>query len=111
MATILSNTDISAILDQRGPMSMLDRVQINSDFSGALGVKCISMGHSCFQGHFPGAPILPGVLQVAALSQAAGVLLKQEEGAPADSVPLIEEICKFKFRKPVMPGDLLRVEE
>lgn len=110
MATILNNTEISAILDQRGPMNMLDRLRINPDYSGASGVKCISMGHSCFQGHFPGAPILPGVLQVGALSQAAGVLLKQEGGAAANTVPIIEEISKFKFRKPVMPGDLLRVD-
>ena len=110
MPHFLSNLDISSILDQSGPMTMLDRISVNSDFSGASAVKCISMGNSCFQGHFPGAPILPGVLQVAALSQAAGILLKEEAGRNDARRPLIQEICKFKFRKPVMPGDLLEIE-
>lgn len=110
MTIRLDTSRIGEVLRQHGPMLMLDRLEIAADFSSASGVKCVSMGHPCFQGHFPSAPILPGVVQIGAVCQAAGGLLKAcDDCFDAPLVPVLREVRKFKFRKPVTPGDVLEV--
>jgi 3-hydroxymyristoyl/3-hydroxydecanoyl-(acyl carrier protein) dehydratase len=105
-----SYTDILNRIAARRPLLMLDRVAIADDGRSATGLKAVSMDEHFFQGHFPGEPIMPGVLQVAAMTQLAAMLLLETLPAPAGSVPWLRSISRYRFRKPVLPGDILRVE-
>lgn len=97
-----------AVLPHRYPMLLVDRVEeINKDES-IRAIKAVSMNEGFFQGHFPGRPIMPGVLIVEALAQAAGVLAMESLGL-VDSGKLVYfmAIDGAKFRNPVEPGCLL----
>lgn len=105
---VLGYQDLAQRLNTGRPLLMLDRAVICEPGVKAQAVKAVTMDEAFFQGHFPGAPIMPGVLQVAAMSQAAGLLLP---AAPsADSLIWLAGVQKIKFRKPVLPGDFLQVE-
>ena len=73
----------------------------------AVGVKNVTMNEQFFQGHFPGKPIMPGVLIVEALAQAGGVLMLNGTENPGNKIVLFMAINNVKFRKPVVPGDQL----
>jgi 3-hydroxymyristoyl/3-hydroxydecanoyl-(acyl carrier protein) dehydratase len=78
-----------------------------------VAVKAVTMNEPFFQGHFPGTPVMPGVLQVEAMAQAGAILLLLEEQKNPDGVkriPFFMSLDKVKFRRPVAPGDLLRIE-
>ncbi len=100
--------EILDLLPARPPMLMLDRLEILPEGTKARACKAVSMNEEFFLGHFPGAPIMPGVLQVAAMAQTAASLLP----APADAemVPYLSGMSRVKFRKPVNPGDYLVLE-
>ena len=93
---------------EKRPLLMLDRAAILEPGQKVQAVKLVSMDEEFFQGHFPNAPIMPGVLQVAAMSQAAALLLPPPPGAYF--LPWLAGVQKIKFRKPVLPGDLLVVD-
>ncbi len=99
---------IMALLPHRYPMLLVDRVVGIVPDQSIHAVKAVSMNEPFFQGHFPGRPIMPGVLIVEALAQAAGVLAIESMGL-ADSGKLVYfmAIENAKFRKPVEPGCLL----
>ena len=102
---------VMAALPHRYPMLLVDRVESLDPDKGIVAIKAVSMNEQFFQGHFPGRPIMPGVLQVEALAQAAGVLAVESLGlAGSGKLVYFMSIDGVKFRKPVEPGVLLRLE-
>jgi beta-hydroxyacyl-ACP dehydratase FabZ len=106
----ISARDIAAILPHRFPFLLVDRVlQVDEDKIVAL--KNVSWNEPFFQGHFPGMPIMPGVLMVEAMAQVGGILAARTSGFdPEKQAMFFMAIDKVKFRKPVTPGDQLRIE-
>ena len=102
---------VMAALPHRYPMLLVDRVQELIPDRSITAIKAVSMNEEFFQGHFPGRPIMPGVLIVEALAQAAGVLAVESLGL-ADSGKLVYfmAIEGAKFRLPVEPGCLLQLD-
>ncbi len=107
MGQVIGVKEIKEILPFRYPFLFLDRAELGEDEVKA--VKNLTMDEEFFQGHFPGAPIMPGVLQVETMFQAASLLLINKCGCDS-CVPQITKLSKVKFRKPVLPGDRLLVE-
>ena len=102
---------IMAALPHRYPMLLVDRVEELIPDRSIVAVKAVSINEPFFQGHFPGRPIMPGVLQVEALAQAAGVLAVESLGlAGTGKLVYFMSIDGVKFRKPVLPGVLLKLE-
>jgi 3-hydroxyacyl-[acyl-carrier-protein] dehydratase len=101
---------VMALLPHRYPMLLVDRVVTLIPDQSIHAIKAVSINEPFFAGHFPGRPIMPGVLQVEALAQAAGVLAVESMGL-ADSGKLVYfmAIEGAKFRKPVEPGVLLNL--
>ncbi|WP_348538665.1 3-hydroxyacyl-ACP dehydratase FabZ [Sphingomonas brevis] len=102
---------VMAALPHRYPMLLVDRVEQIIPDRSITAIKAVTMNEGFFQGHFPGRPIMPGVLIVEALAQAAGVLAVESLGL-ADSGKLVYfmAIEGAKFRNPVEPGCLLRLD-
>jgi UDP-3-O-[3-hydroxymyristoyl] N-acetylglucosamine deacetylase/3-hydroxyacyl-[acyl-carrier-protein] dehydratase len=96
------------LLPHRPPFLLVDRI-LKIDGNKIVGVKNVTMNEDFFRGHFPGHPIMPGVLQLEAMAQVAGiVLLKQAE--LASQVAYFMSAESVKWRKPVLPGDTLIIE-
>ena len=108
-ANVLDSSDIQKILPHRYPFLLVDKIiELESD-KRAVGIKNVTMNEHFFTGHFPGNPVMPGVLIIEAMAQVAGVLMlnkKENVGKTAYFVSL----DKAKFRKTVVPGDQLRLE-
>ena len=105
----LNIVDIMNTIPHRFPFLLVDRVEILEEGKKAIGYKNITMNEDCFNGHFPGSPIFPGVLTVEAMAQTAGVLMLR---LPALKGKLVyfAALKEVKFRKPVGPGDVLVME-
>ena len=104
-------TRVMAALPHRYPMLLVDRVEEIILDTSIRAVKAVTMNEGFFQGHFPGRPIMPGVLIVEALAQAAGVLAVESLGlAGSGKLVYFMAIEGAKFRKPVEPGVLLHLE-
>ncbi len=101
--------EIQKLLPHRYPFLLVDRVIELEPNVKAVGLKNITANEEFFQGHFPGNPIMPGVLIVEALAQLGGILAFGSGVSPGKSVYFLS-IEKAKFRKPVVPGDQLRME-
>jgi 3-hydroxyacyl-[acyl-carrier-protein] dehydratase len=102
---------VMAALPHRYPMLLVDRVESLDPEKGITAIKAVSMNEPFFQGHFPGRPIMPGVLIVEALAQAAGVLAVEAFGlAGSGKLVYFMAIEGAKFRQPVEPGVLLKLE-
>jgi 3-hydroxyacyl-[acyl-carrier-protein] dehydratase len=102
---------VMAALPHRYPMLLVDRVESLEKDKGIVAIKAVTINESFFQGHFPGRPIMPGVLIVEALAQAAGVLAVESLGlANTGKLVYFMAIEGAKFRAPVEPGVLLRLE-
>jgi 3-hydroxyacyl-[acyl-carrier-protein] dehydratase len=110
-ATSLDIRGVMAALPHRYPMLLVDRVESIIPDQSITAIKAVSMNEGFFQGHFPGRPIMPGVLIVEALAQAAGILAVESLGL-ADSGKLVYfmAIEGAKFRTPVEPGCLLQLD-
>ncbi len=105
--------DINAIMEKiphRYPFLLVDRIQEFEAEKKVVGIKNVSINEPFFQGHFPGHPIMPGVLIVEAMGQAGGMLLMNSVPNPETKVMYFMSLDKIKFRKPVFPGDQLRME-
>ncbi len=105
---------IMELIPHRYPMLLIDQLtQINSGIS-AVGIKCVTMNEPFFQGHFPGKPVMPGVLIVEAMAQAAATLVMlsmadQAQDQAQEKLAYFMSIDGAKFRKPVVPGDRLEL--
>ena len=98
-------------LPHRYPLLLVDRVESLERDKGIVAIKAVTINEQFFQGHFPGRPIMPGVLIVEALAQAAGVLAVESLGlANSGKLVYFMAIENAKFRAPVEPGVLLRLE-
>ncbi len=107
---IIDNIEIQAILPHRYPFLLVDRVIALEINEKAVGVKNVSINEPFFQGHFPGRPIFPGVLILEALAQLGGILAIRSAPGNARPVIYLTGIDKAKFRKPIIPGDQLRLQ-
>ncbi len=99
--------DIQNILPHRYPFLLIDRIVELEPGTRAVGIKNVTINEQFFAGHFPGNPIMPGVLIIEAMAQVAGILAFRS-GVQGDTVYFMS-IEKAKFRKPVLPGDQLRL--
>lgn len=99
--------ELKPLLKVNPPLFMLDKLYVDPDKKSADGIKQVTMNDTVFQGHFPGQPVLPGVLQVAAMAQASKVLFMTLY--PGENTPVVVSFRKVKFRTPVVPGMTLRI--
>ena len=107
----LNINEIMKLLPHRYPMLLLDRVlEIAEDGKKITGLKNVSANEQFFQGHFPGAPVMPGVLIVEAMAQCAAVLFLREIEDRDRKLFLFGGVDKARFRRPVLPGDQLILE-
>jgi len=106
---MLTTTDIQKIIPHRYPFLLIDRIIEVEPGKSAVGIKNVTVNEPFFQGHFPGQPIMPGVLIVEALAQTAcvaGFLLEENKG----KLGVFTGIESMKFRRQVVPGDVLKLE-
>lgn len=104
--TVFNIKEISKILPHRYPFLLVDRViQLDLENNYIIGLKCLTINEQFFQGHFPDAPIMPGVLILEALAQVGGILI-HEKGFN-DKTAVLLNVNQAKFRRPVLPGDVL----
>jgi len=102
--------EIQAAIPHRYPFLLIDRV-VEVDDGHVVALKNVSINEPFFQGHFPGHPVMPGVLIIEAMAQAGAILGVRGSGFdPAEQAIYFMAIEKAKFRKPVVPGDQLRIE-
>ena len=107
---MLSIIEIMKILPHRYPMLLVDRILEFEEGKKIVGIKNVSANEQFFQGHFPGAPVMPGVLIVEAMAQCCAVLFLQGIEDRDRKLILFGGIDKARFRRPVVPGDQLRLE-
>jgi beta-hydroxyacyl-ACP dehydratase FabZ len=108
--SILTINEIMKILPHRYPMLLVDRVIEIEDGKRIVGVKNVTANEQFFQGHFPGAPVMPGVLIVEAMAQCSAVLVLRDIPDRDQKLFLFGGVDKARFRRPVIPGDQLRME-
>ena len=108
--SVLGIEDIMKILPHRYPFLLVDRIVEMEEKKRIVGIKNVSINEPFFQGHFPGHPIMPGVLIVEAMAQVGGVLLMGTVDDPESKVVYFMSLDNIKFRRPVKPGDQLRLE-
>lgn len=109
MASV-EQAEIQALLPHRYPFLLVDRIKEFEPHKSIVGIKNVTVNEPFFQGHFPGRPVMPGVLIIEAMAQVGGVLVFKSGGAVGKTVMYLTGIEEAKFRRPVVPGDQLRVE-
>lgn len=110
METLLDITQIQAILPHRYPFLLVDRIIGYEPGKRVVGLKNVTLNEPFFAGHFPGAPVMPGVLIVEAMAQTAGVMMLANLPDRETKLVFFTGIDGAKFRRPVVPGDQLRLE-
>jgi 3-hydroxyacyl-[acyl-carrier-protein] dehydratase len=110
MPTVLDSQAIQELLPHRYPFLLVDRIIELVPRERIVGIKQVSINEPFFQGHFPGAPVMPGVLVIEALAQVGAVLALREIEDRDSKLVLFTGIREARFRKPVVPGDTLTLE-
>jgi len=105
---MLDINEIMSLLPHRYPFLLVDRITAIDDQKAATGIKNVTINEPFFQGHFPGHPIMPGVLIIEGMAQVCGVLALSTVPDPHSKVIYFMSIDKAKFRRPVSPGDTLQ---
>ncbi len=108
--TILDSRAIQEILPHRYPFLLVDKIIELVPRERIVGIKQVTINEYFFQGHFPDAPVMPGVLQIEALAQVGAILALREFEDRSNKIPFFSGIDKAKFRRPVVPGDTLFLE-
>lgn len=101
---------ILQILPHKPPFLLVDTVIELEPAKRIVGIKQVTINEPFFQGHFPGMPVMPGVLQIEALAQVGAILALRELEDSDTKIPLFSGIDGARFRRPVVPGDTLRLE-
>jgi beta-hydroxyacyl-ACP dehydratase FabZ len=107
---MLSIHEIMKLLPHRYPMLLVDRILEIETGKRVVGLKNVTANEQFFQGHFPGAPVMPGVLIVEAMAQCAAVLFLSDIPEREEKLFLFGGVDKARFRRPVLPGDQLIME-
>ena len=107
---ILDVTEIQKILPHRYPFLFVDAVVEMERLKRVVGIKNVTINEAHFQGHFPGKPIMPGVLIIEAMAQTGGLLLLSEIPERDKKLFYLAAVDEARFRRPVVPGDQLRIE-
>jgi 3-hydroxyacyl-[acyl-carrier-protein] dehydratase len=106
----LDVAEIMAVLPHRYPFLLIDRIEDIKAGESAVAVKCVTFNEQFFQGHFPQKPVMPGVLIIEAMAQAAAAYTSYTENLDTEGkIVLFMGVDKARFRKPVVPGDQLRI--
>jgi UDP-3-O-[3-hydroxymyristoyl] N-acetylglucosamine deacetylase/3-hydroxyacyl-[acyl-carrier-protein] dehydratase len=108
--TTFAIEDIMKVLPHRYPFLLVDRIIEIEPMKRIVGIKNVTINEPFFQGHFPGHPIMPGVLIIEAMAQVGGMLLLGTVEQPDTKVVYFMSLDNVKFRRPVKPGDQLRFE-
>lgn len=106
----MEQAEIQALLPHRYPFLLVDRIKELEPDRRIVGIKNVTVNEPFFQGHFPGRPVMPGVLIIEAMAQVGGVLAFKSVITTGKPVVYLTGIDNAKFRKPVVPGDQLRFE-
>src|SRR5262245_7082049 len=107
---VLDSQAIQQILPHRYPFLLVDRIIELEPRVRIVGIKQVTINEEFFVGHFPGAPVMPGVLQIEALAQVGAILALREFEDRSSKIPFFTGIESARFRRPVVPGDTLRLE-
>jgi len=107
---LLDSNGIQKILPHRYPFLLVDAIVEMERFKRVVGIKNVSINEAYFQGHFPGKPIMPGVLIIEGMAQTGGLLLLQEVPDRENKLLYFVAVDDARFRRPVVPGDQLRLE-
>jgi len=109
-SVVYTVTDIMKLLPHRYPFLLVDRIlELEAD-KRIVGLKNVTVNEEFFQGHFPGVPVMPGVLVVESMAQVAGVMIYRDLPERESKLVYFTGIEGAKFRRPVVPGDQLRLE-
>jgi 3-hydroxyacyl-[acyl-carrier-protein] dehydratase len=109
-STEIDIQEVMRRLPHRPPFLLVDRAEEFQPHQSLVGIKCVTMNEPFFVGHFPGAPVMPGVLIVEALAQTGGLLMSKSWDISADGkIILFMSVDNCRFRNPVRPGDVLKL--
>ena len=101
--------EINQRIRQRAPFQMIERVTALEPGHMACGIKCVSVNEPQFAGHFPGLPVMPGVLLIECAAQLCSLVIAPDDNTDPDLVYVLLKVRDFKFVKPVIPGDRLEI--
>ena len=106
---MMNINEVQKRIKQRPPFQMIEKVLEVEDGEYAKGIKCVSVNEPYFAGHFPDAPIMPGVLVIEACAQLCSIT-KERQGTEDEKIYVLLKCEEFKFLRPVIPGDCLEIE-
>jgi beta-hydroxyacyl-ACP dehydratase FabZ len=107
---VMEQAEIQSLLPHRYPFLLVDRIHELDPDRRIVGMKNVTINEPFFQGHFPGRPVMPGVLIIEAMAQVGGILAFKSLGQVTRPVVYLTGVDNAKFRRPVVPGDQIRFE-